>query len=74
MLEDVRRDQVPAPALSGNKLCLLALAQALSCLPCPCLCRACRRALDGELYFYGQVLGFQPNMPADFQPIDIANI
>jgi hypothetical protein len=38
-----------------------------------CFCR-CRRALDGELYFYGRVLGFQPKMPEDFQPIEIANI
>ena len=34
----------------------------------------CRRALDGELYFYGRALGFQPPMPADFEPIDIANV
>lgn len=32
-----------------------------------------RRALDGELFFYGAALGFSPPMPPDFQPIDIAN-
>ncbi|PSC76207.1 dipeptidyl aminopeptidase acylaminoacyl peptidase [Micractinium conductrix] len=32
-----------------------------------------RRALDGELYFYGRVLGFQPALPADFDPIEIVN-
>lgn len=33
-----------------------------------------RRALDGELYFYGRALGFAPPMPADFEPIEIENL
>ena len=33
-----------------------------------------RRALDGELYFYGRVLGFQPPMPTDFEPIEVVNL
>lgn len=32
-----------------------------------------RRALDGELYFYGKSLGFKPPMPADFEEIEIVN-
>lgn len=42
-------------------------------LPLP-LCLRCRRALDGELYFYGRALGFAPPMPADFEPIEIENL
>jgi len=33
-----------------------------------------RRALDGELYFYGRVFGFDAVMPEDFQPLDIQNL
>lgn len=32
-----------------------------------------RRALDGELFFYGRALGFAPVMPPDFEPIAIEN-
>jgi fermentation-respiration switch protein FrsA (DUF1100 family) len=32
-----------------------------------------RRALDGEFAFYGSVLGFNAPMPADLEPISIAN-
>jgi hypothetical protein len=32
-----------------------------------------RRALDGELFFYGRVLGFSPSLPPDFEPIEIVN-
>lgn len=32
-----------------------------------------RRALDGELWFYGRALGFAPVMPADFEPFSIEN-
>lgn len=42
-----------------------------SCPPDPA--QRCRRALDGELYFYGVALGFSPPMPDDFEPLDIAN-
>ncbi|GAB4819007.1 hypothetical protein N2152v2_006053 [Parachlorella kessleri] len=33
-----------------------------------------RRALDGELYFYGKTLGFPASMPDDLEPIDLANV
>ena len=75
----------PGSLCSGSSVmmgCLVCPCNAAPpALPCPALrcChvrlgRRCRRALDGELYFYGRVLGFQPKMPDDFQPIEIANI
>ncbi|KAK9833647.1 hypothetical protein WJX74_001712 [Apatococcus lobatus] len=36
--------------------------------------QAIRRALDGEFFFYGSVLGFKSDMPSDLPAIDIANI
>ncbi len=36
--------------------------------------QAIRRALDGEFFFYGKVLGFKSDMPSDLPPIEIANI
>ena len=33
-----------------------------------------RRALDGELYFYGKALGFPVDMPPGLQPPDIVNL
>ena len=47
--------------------------QAVNLRRLPSLPLPCRRALDGELYFYGRVLGFQPALPADFDPIEIVN-
>lgn len=35
---------------------------------------AIRRALDGELFFYGTVLGFNAKMPDDLETIDVANV
>ncbi len=36
---------------------------------------AIRRALDGEFYFYGKVLGLPgAKMPDDLEPIPIANL
>jgi dipeptidyl aminopeptidase/acylaminoacyl peptidase len=35
---------------------------------------AIRRALDGEFFFYGAVLGFPTAMPPDLEPIPIANM
>merc|ERR1712003_160285 len=32
-----------------------------------------RRALDGELAFFGFVFGFTPKLPADYETIEIAN-
>ena len=32
-----------------------------------------RRALDGEFFFYGKALGFNAQMPADLEPIDVVN-
>ena len=34
----------------------------------------CRRALDGELYFYGRTLGFPASMPDDLDPIELVNV
>jgi hypothetical protein len=34
----------------------------------------CRRALDGELYFYGRTLGFPASMPDDLEPIELVNV
>lgn len=36
--------------------------------------QAIRRALDGEFFFYGRVLGFKSDMPRDLPTVDIANI
>ena len=36
--------------------------------------QAIRRALDGEFFFYGRVLGFKADMPSDLPTVDIANI
>ncbi len=62
---------IPVTYPTGN---LAAFLPAHSLPPCfsppPC----CRRALDGELYFYGRALGFSPPMPADFEPIEIENL
>ncbi len=33
-----------------------------------------RRSLDGELYFYGRVLGFSAEMPPDLERIRIDNL
>ena len=33
-----------------------------------------RRALDGELYFYGKTLGFPVSMPDGLAPPDIVNV
>ena len=33
-----------------------------------------RRSLDGELYFFGRVLGFAAPMPEDLDPIPIVNV
>ena len=33
-----------------------------------------KRSLDGELYFLGKVMGFEPVLPSDFVPLDIANL
>lgn len=33
-----------------------------------------RRALDGEMYFYGKVFGFEAKMPDDFVPLEIENL
>ena len=35
---------------------------------------AIRRALEGELFFYGSVLGFHAPMSKDLDGIDIANL
>lgn len=35
---------------------------------------AIRRALDGEFAFYGAVLKFKADMPADVEPIPIVNL
>ena len=35
---------------------------------------AIRKALDGELYFYGKVLGFSAELPSDLGTIEIANL
>ena len=32
-----------------------------------------RRALDGELYFYGKTLGFAVSMPDGLEPPEIVN-
>ena len=32
-----------------------------------------RRALDGELYFYGKTLGFPVSMPDGLEPPEIVN-
>ena len=36
--------------------------------------QAIRRALDGEFFFYGSVLGFKSDMPSDLPNIEIANL
>ena len=36
--------------------------------------RLCRRALDGELYFYSKALKFNNSMPGDLEPIDVINL
>lgn len=33
-----------------------------------------RSALEGEMYFYGKVLGFNAQYPDDLQPIHIDNL
>lgn len=35
---------------------------------------AIRRALEGELYFYGKVLGFSAPMAKELESFDIANL
>jgi hypothetical protein len=35
---------------------------------------AIRRALDGELYFYGRVLGFEASMPDGLEPPEVVNV
>ena len=35
---------------------------------------AIRRALDGQLYFYGKALGFQSEMPSDLPAPEIVNL
>ena len=35
---------------------------------------AIRRALDGELFFYGRVLGFEASMPDGLEPPDVVNV
>jgi dipeptidyl aminopeptidase/acylaminoacyl peptidase len=35
---------------------------------------AIRRSLDGELFFYGTVLGFKAQMPGDLEPIAVVNV
>ena len=35
---------------------------------------AIRRALDGEFFFYGTVLGFKAAMPPDLEPIPVDNV
>lgn len=34
---------------------------------------AIRRALDGELFFYGKVLSFRASMPDGLEPPDVVN-